>query len=255
MAGRSSRGLGDVLDYFIPEDEQSEARARARARVEDRSEHPTRWAFVASPERLLHCALAVELAGALARSSGETSIVATFAPHPLLPSAERARWQTVSPSASAEVQADALAREIASRPLAGALIAVAPQQLSAVLGAPEGCGICGLVLPVDASSRGLSDVLSTLRNLGHPSHPLRLGVVFVGSGEPSESLFRRLEGATRRQLGLLIEALGTVERESSDFRSLLAGRALVDAEPEAKSSRALARICERLRRSPTGVHA
>ena len=53
------RGLGDVLHYFIPEEEQVAARARAR---DAPASTPVRWALLSDPLRPLDRSLATDLA-------------------------------------------------------------------------------------------------------------------------------------------------------------------------------------------------
>ena len=68
------RDLGDVLHYFISEDEQREARQR---RI-DGGAPPACWCLPATPERPLSCAVAVDLAVAAERNGLRAEILAPF---------------------------------------------------------------------------------------------------------------------------------------------------------------------------------
>ncbi len=246
-AGRASRGLADVLHYFIAEDEQAEARSRASHGASVAAPSVAPWLFAAEPDRPLSAALAADLAHALASPGASPQIFATFAPHPLLPRPTRELWRVVTIGPGHSLGA-ILARAAGDPGSSTELLALTTTALSELLPTLSPGTVSGVILPVDRSSRGLAQALALLRALPRPGHWLRIGVLFVGSGggEPPEDLFRKLDGAARRQLGIGLEQLGFLERATADFRSLLTGVSIFDADPEAPSARALLRVCRRL---------
>ncbi len=246
-AGRAGRGLGEVLHYFIAEDEQAEARSRAGHGATVTAPSVAPWLFAAQPDRPLGAALALDLAHALAGPGVSPQILATFAPHPLLPPTARELWRVVTIGPGHSLGA-ILARAADDPGGTAALLALTTDALTELLPTLSPGTVSGVILPVDTSSRGLAQALALLRALPRPGHWLRIGVLFVGSGRgaPPEGLFRKLYGAARRQLGIGLEQLGSLERAAADFRSLLTGISIFDADPEAPSARALLRVCQRL---------
>ena len=81
----------------------------------------------ASPERLLWCALALELAGALAAERGQARVLAAFAASPLLPEVPGVRIEARE-RAPAEL-ADLLADVPADEP---ALVLERPERIAAL---------------------------------------------------------------------------------------------------------------------------
>ena len=233
---RADRGLGEVLHFFISEEEQAEARERAGRQ---RPAAPARWCLVAHPGRPLHAALAVELARGRAGREGRARGVTLVQRSPFVPRAAGVDWRV--PDAPTP---EALSEALEQQPRA--VLVLTPERAAALLPLLRPELIDGVILPVDTSARGVALALSQLRQLGRACGSRPLFALFTGASEPGEPLFRRLQGATRRQLGIEIEYLGTLERTPADFRSLLAGSAVADREPDAASVAALARICERL---------
>ena len=236
---RAERGLGEVLHFFISEEEQAQARDRAGRKRAAAPAPPARWCLIAHPDRPLHAALAVELARGLAGADAAARVVALAGRSPFVPRAERVDWYV--PAAPTP---EALAAALEQAPQV--VLVLSPDSAAALLPPLRPDLIDGVILPVDKAARGVALALSQLRQLENvcASHPV--AALFVGASEPSEPLFRRLVGAARRQLGITIENLGTLERTPADFRSLLAGSAVADAEPDAASVETLARICRRL---------
>ena len=247
-AGRSGRGLDEVLHYFIGEDEQAEARARsARRALETRDPGPEPelrarasppWCFAAQPGRLLCAALALELARAMAAPGAEPRLLATFPAHPLLARGARS-WQVLR---EGETVPEALAR------LPGAsLVVLTVAELAVLLPTLSAGATAGVVVPVETSSRGLAQALAVLRALPRPAPELRVGALCVGSAaDAADAVFRRLDAAARRQLGLELELLGGLQRTGADYRGLLRGVSVFESDPDAPSVVALGRVRRRL---------
>jgi hypothetical protein len=256
QSDKTGRGLSEVLHYFIPEDEQAELRARSAEPPPERKAEPepelepkpeavpspalapSRWCLVVHPERPLHAALAVDLAHALAGRGGASELVATVSPPRLVPHAEQVAWRV------ADDAADGLERCLSAT--TRALLVLTPEQLERLLPQLPAGLLDGVILPIDASSRGLAAALPLLRPLRGVSNSLRIGALFLGADDPGRSLFARLNGAARRQLGVAIENLGALKRSAEDFRLLLEGRSTLDADPDSASSRALRDVARRL---------
>jgi hypothetical protein len=250
-AGRPSRGLDEVLHYFIDEDEQRDARAEVQAEPAGRVSAP--WCLVVQPARPLATWLVLELAEALAKNGASAMPLCGFDPHPLVEDAARSRWRRI-----ADGPADGLAKRLCSEldATTPVLVALAAEDLTALLPALAPGRIAGLILPVDASSRGLSQALGLLRALPRSVSGLRIAVLCLGSTEgEGPAVFRKLDGAARRQLGIRLESLGELRRASPDFRALLRGGSVLRDDPEAPSARALLRVRERLGRPAQATNA
>jgi len=223
-----SRNLGDVLHYFIPEDEQSAARARAREAGRDESAPATpgpapRICLPASPERLLWCALALELAGALAAERGQARVLAAFPASPLLPEVPGVRVDARE-RAPGEL-AEAIAQAPADEPV---LALERPEQLAAFLSGPQRALIDAVLLPVDGASWGVARALRLLRELAPALAGTRVLTWVVGadSGSDAAALGERLASAARRQHGLDVEVAPALPRDPALYRALLRGESV-----------------------------
>ena len=256
---RKGRGLDEVLNHYIDEDEQAEARARAGAEQPRQPDaaRPTRppslpWCFAAQPGRPLSCALALDLARALSAPDPDAQLLATFPVHPLLASHARGAWHTLESDDGGPPLA-ALARNL--RPDV-ALLALTPAELASLLPQLTPGAVAGAILPVDSSSRGLAQALAVLRSLPRPGPWFRIAVLCLGTnGSGDQAVFRKLDGAARRQLGIGLEPLGALPRDRADDRSLLTGVSVLDSEPGAPSALALLRVRERLQDGHASAHA
>lgn len=241
------RGLEDVLHYFIPENEQEEARQRASEQARSKTAEPGCWCLVSSPERPLAGALAAELAATWLSRGASARILAPFSPPPFLPRVEGLHWQLLDGDAAKAdlARAVALARDqVASH----TLILWPPESLGqAIQAVPTGL-LRALIVPVDAAQWGLEPALGLLRQLGRLPAGLRVGAILAGAApsEPGRALFRTLASAARRQLGLRLELLGEISRDATSFRSLLSGVAAVELDASAASSRSMRDLCLRL---------
>ncbi len=269
---RANRGLGDVLHFFIPEEEQEEAR-RAQPEAAERrpgalerevgtpasplpeapetavvssSARGVRWCVPASPGRTLACALAVDIAATLARGGCKGRVLAAFEPGPFLPEAASVSWETLHGLAQDPTDLDV---RLAELPAAEhALVLVAPEVLTRVVGGLRRERLDGLLLPVDSAAHELARALGWLREFREKLPRLRMGVVLLGAADPNAAdlLFRKLAGAARRQLGLELERLGELRRDGACDRSLLHGVSVVDVDAEGDAVKALAALCENL---------
>ena len=222
-----SRNLGDVLHYFIPEDEQTAARARTRESAAEphapeaapRGPAP-RICVPASPERLLWCALALELAGALAAERGQARVLAAFAASPLLPEVPGVRVDARE-RAPAEL-ADLLADVPADEP---ALALERPERIAALLSRAR---VDAVLLPVDGASWGVARALRLLRELAPALAATRVLTWVVGADSASDAaaLGERLASAARRQHGLDVEVAPALPRDPALYRALLRGESV-----------------------------
>ena len=265
--GTRRRGLGDVLHYFISDEEQAQARARSAARELQRtdparepgappfpepppnelSELPrtrTRWCVPASPERPLSCLLATELAAALARPAGRALILAPFVPVPRPPRAAGVRWRefAAEPGAVGR-ELDRVADEVA------VLIALPPRDLPEHLAGLGAGRLDGLILPLDARSNGASRALALLRQLAPRAPELAIGVVIIDAEDETAETraFERLARAARRQLGVSVEKLGAVPSDPARYRSLLRRVSLLELADDCPAARGLEALGSRLR--------
>lgn len=242
------RGLEDVLHYFIPEDEQREAREKVRETEDAQpvrksgeaapAHAPTRWCVPIDPRRPLACGLAVDLGVALRREGAVVEIAAPFPPAFVRPGADLP-WRTL--------RQDFDTADLEASP--GVLLLLPPTEVAACVSRLDPRALDGVLLPIESTPQGLRDALSILRAL--PAEGLRICVVVVvgQEGEGDESL-ARLKGAARRQLGLEIESLGILQRDRESFRSLLFGVSVLELDAEAGSARSLRALGERLAASP-----
>ncbi|MEX2209015.1 MAG: hypothetical protein WEF50_22590 [Myxococcota bacterium] len=236
------RNLGDVLHYFISEEEQREARNAAQVRERAEQPAPTRaprYCLPADRERPLACALALELASGMAGGSGGACVLSSFAPSPLLPRVPGVRW----------VANDDLAGALAGVSSAEPAIAVErPGRLGALLGRIPAGELDGVVLPVDAAPWGLGKTLGFLRELAPALAGRRVLGLVVGapSVEAAASLIARLGAAARRQHGVEIELLGELARDAESYRSLLRGESLHALDAKSATAQSLRALCQRL---------
>lgn len=220
------KNLGDVLHYFIPEDEQSAARAREpEPEVEpDLPPGPApRICMPVGPDRLLWCALALELAGALASESGAARVEAPFPASPLLPVVPGVR--VTARARSLEALGAALAEIPRDEPV---LALTRPEELATFLVRPERVLLDGVLLPVDASPAGVARALRLLREVAPALGRMRVLAWVVGarsSGEASD-LAERLAAAARRQHGLEVEVVPALPSDPALFRALLRGESV-----------------------------
>lgn len=244
MAGR---GLEKVFDYLVSPEEQSEAQRRTRDRSEDGPPPaPVRWCIGASSDRPLACALAVDLAVALARSGCPTRILAGFERPVLLARTRDVPWLVFDPGGESQ----SLFRELARLPeAASALVIIPPGELAATLGTLPRGAVEGVLLPVDAAPWGLPQALTRLRPLGRDASWLRIGTILLGArgGDQAMALFRQLERAARQQLHLAVERLGELQRDAASFGSLLRGVSVLDFDADAPSSRQVLALSRSLR--------
>lgn len=218
------KNLGDVLHYFIPEDEQSEARARTAP--EPGTSAPAgpapRVCLPASPDRLLWCALALELAGALAAERGCARVEASFPTSALLPEVPGVELR------AGERPPAALASALAAVPSEEPALALERPERVPELLARAGRGLDALLLPVDASPAGVARALRMLRELAPALAGVRVCAWVVGASTALEAteLGERLAAAARRQHGLAIEVAPALPRDPALFRALLRGESL-----------------------------
>ena len=265
---RAGRGLDEVLHYFISEEEQAEARAGRNASapgvepvpgappaagVESAARRP--WCLAVEPARPLSVELAVEIGRALAGDLSRGEIVASFPPHPLLPTSERVGWRVIVREGDEEL-GGAVGRALDRVPEnTHSLLVLTPSDVSQLLRSAAAERIRGLVLAVDTSNRGLGQALALLRSLPRRTSSLRVGVILISSGEATAPMYTKLKGAAQRQLGMALEQLGVLEREAGDYYALLRGVPLLDAAPDARSARSLTEISARLAEPDAAVDA
>jgi hypothetical protein len=233
------RNLGDVLHYFISEEEQEEARNAARNRAQQATLRAPRYCLPADPERPLACTLALELAGGMAAELGSARVLAAFEPSPLLPRVPGVRWEVWSDLALA------LAAAAPDEPL----IAVErPDELGALLGRLPADALDGVVLSVEAASWGLARTLGYLRVLGPALDGRRVLGLVVGAQTPTAAaeLGARLTGAARRQHGIEIERLGELTRDAESYRTLLRGESLHALGEGSETAQSLRTLCQKL---------
>ncbi len=241
------RGLEDVFDYLVPPEEQRAALegAASPAPAVVTAGPPVRWCLPAEPDRLLACALAVELAAGLVRAGRPAGVIATFARPRLAPRAEGVEWETVTPGDTGP--GAALATSLDARPGADAIVAAPPGELPGVLRELGARRVEGLLLAVDARPAGLRSALGQLRRIS-PARELRIGAVLLGTADAdAESAFRVVDGAARRQLGRALEPLGALCADATSYRALLQGRPAVELDRESPASRQLLALCGKLR--------
>ena len=236
------RNLGDVLHYFISEQEQQEARSAALSRERPPQPSPARaprYCLPADPERPLICSLALELASGMASERGGARVLSSFPPSPLLPRVPGVRWE-VSPE---------LAEALAAVPGDEPVIAVErPARLGALLGRLPANALDGVVLPVEAAAWGLGKALGFLREIAPALASRRVLGLVVGAETPSAAadLIARLAAAARRQHGVAIELLGELARDADSYRSLLRGESLHALGAESATAQSLRTLCQRL---------
>ncbi|MBM4335998.1 MAG: hypothetical protein FJ108_08800 [Deltaproteobacteria bacterium] len=236
------RNLGDVLHYFISEEEQREAREAARARATPPLAQPSRaprYCLPADPERPLSCALALELAGGMGAAGRPARVISSFPASPLVPRVRCASW---------EVCADPAVALAAISDDVPAIAVERPARIGAMLGRIAADGIDGVLLPVELAAWGLGRALGLLRELAPALAGRRVLALVVGSDSPvaAADLIARLSSAARRQYGVGIELLGELARDEQSYRSLLRGESLHALEDESATGRSLRALCQRL---------
>jgi hypothetical protein len=238
------RGLGDVLHYFISEEEQAEARdASESARLRMPSPGRVRWLICAEPVRPLSCALAVDLAAALRDRGVRTQILSPFAPPFVYAAPSEIPWHAVTEPSLARDALDAVP------PGAGALFLLPAAELRRWFGElARRDALEGILVSVDAATRGLPQAMTTLRELRQPLPARRVGALVVGAGDDESAgrVFRRLASAASRQLGLEIEPLGGLSHDRASFRSLLRGRPVLEVDADSASARCVREVSVRL---------
>lgn len=250
-----ARGLGDVLHFFIPEDEQRGARERVAARTgsTDSRDRP-RVCLLASPERPALCALAVDLAAALSAGNPGATLLAPF-PRPLgAPRASDVRWEVADGSDDAGLSP--LLHRFETLPAERTvLLLVPPARLAALLEHPVTRTLDGLLLPVDATARGSARALRWLADAGNGVGRMRIGALLIGAAGPeqAETWGEEFARAARRQLGLEVQILGNLERDESSYRSLLHGRSVVELDSASRASISLREVAARLARWHAGA--
>jgi len=236
------RNLGDVLHYFISEEEQREARSSAQVRERPPQAAATRaprYCLPADPERPLCCALALELASGMTGASDQASVLSSFAPSPLLPLVPDVRWRAVDDLAGS------LSEVARDEP---AIAVERPARLAALLGRIPVAELDGVVLPVDTAPWGLGKTLGFLRELAPALAGHRVLGLVVGAPnhEMAAQLIARLAAAARRQHGVEIELLGALARDAESYRSLLRGESLHALGAESTTAQSLRVLCQRL---------
>ncbi|MFI5314235.1 MAG: MinD/ParA family protein [Myxococcota bacterium] len=231
------KNLGDVLHYFIPEDEQSAALERGAP--PDLARHPPseaerssrgpapRVCVPAGPDRLLWCALALELAGALAAERGGARVEMSFAASPLLPSVPGVRLRALerAPAALAGALAEVPGDE-------AVLVLERPEQLAQFLAQPERALLDCVLLPVDASASGVARALRVLREIAPAlaGMPVFAWVVGARSSREASELGERLCAAARRQHSVEVEVAPALPSDPALFRALLRGESVHAAD-------------------------
>jgi len=237
------RNLGDVLHYFISEEEQAEARRAAETRERPAAAAPKRaprYLMPADPQRPLTCALALELASGMAGEAGDARVLSSFAPSPLLPRVAGVGWETCPDPAGA----------IEAAPDFAAVIALErPARLAALVGRVAAHRLDGLVLPIAAAPWGLGKALGLLRELAPALANRRVLGLVVGApgGDAAAQLVARLSGAAERQHGVSVELLGGLARDAESYRALLCGESLRALGASGASAQSLHALCERLK--------
>ncbi len=235
---RARRGLGDVLQYFISDEEQAEARARAR-----RPRGAARWAIAADVARPLSCALVADLATALARCGAPVEVIATARPSWLSPESAGVRWRLTEPGA------DALGRALAELPAGSPALIALPLDalLDAARALPDG-SLRGIALAAGTSAGAVLRALATLRKLAPLRERIEIGVIVAGaaSSEEAEAVYQQLRGAAQRQLGLRLLRLGALPRDAAAARALLRGVPILELDAGTAAARGLAAAGERL---------
>jgi hypothetical protein len=236
------RDLGDVLHYFISDEEQRELRERSAAQQAPPA--PLRWWLPVAPERLLHCALALDLAAALARDAGAVRVLAPFAPPGLLAPGSAVTWESLrGDDASAVLQRRLAALDTAER----VLVLVPPAALHAALGRSS-ARADALILPVDATPSGLARALGWLRALEAEQRAIPIGAALLGAADADDArrLAAQLSRAALRQLGLRVEPLGELRPDAASSRALLRGLPVLEVDSGSAAAASLRALSSRL---------
>jgi hypothetical protein len=267
------RGIEDVLHFFIPEEEQRppagtaappeepvdhDAGAPRAVRLDaqgpspfgmDRESsaapHCARWGIPVGPEQLFGCALAVDLAGAFAHTYGEGVVLAPFAPPPFAP--------RLPPGVSWErfVLGDGETPCLAptgTRFDVPAVVLWPPGHLARLGAGATELDLDGFLIPVDAAPWGLDRALRWIERMGVAARGLRLRVVLIGlaSWREANEVFERLAAECRVRSAVELDLAGQIPRDRSSYRSLLAGRPVLEIDHEAMSARSLEELSRRL---------
>jgi hypothetical protein len=249
----AGRGIDKVFDFLVSPDEQREVRRQAEKRVAgDDPLSAVRWCIGASAERPLACALAVDLAVALARSGRPTRILAGFERPPLLARSSTVPWIAFD----LEGESRSLSGELGKLPEdCSAIVIIPSRELPASVGALPRGTLDGVLLAVDTAPWGLSHALDRLRPLGQEAPWMRVGAILLGArgGDRAVALFHQLERAARQQLQLVVERLGELQRDATNFESLLHGVSALDLDADAPSSRQVLALSRRLQHGSPSV--
>ncbi len=239
------RGIEDVLEFFIPEEEQEPRTPPGWTDDAHEPVRPVRWGIPVGPEQILGCALAVDLADAFAHAFGEGMVLAPFAPPPLAPRMPPGvRWEQFAlgdPGTSGFPS-------LGSRSDAPAVVLWPPNRLSELGPSTVELGLDGLLLPVEAAPWGVARALRWIDRLGTTARTLRLRVVLLGlaSWREANTVFEQLAAECRAHSKVEIDLAGQIPRDRSSYRSLLAGRPLLEIDHEATSARSLEELSRRL---------
>jgi len=252
-----ARGLGDVLHFFISEEEQRGARERAVARNGGGavSESGPRVCLLAAPERPVLCALAVDLAAALSAHHSGATLLAPFPRPACAPRASGVCWEFAEGIGGGQA---ALLRRFETLPVrSAALLLVPPDGLAELLEHPTARALDGLLLPIDTTARGSARALRWLIAAGNGIARMRIGALLIGaaSAEQAESQGEDFAHRARRELGLEIQILGNLERDASSYRALLHGRSVVELDSSSRASISLREVATRLVRWHTAAAA
>lgn len=236
------RNLGDVLHYFISEEEQREARGAAHARERPVQASPARaprYCLPGESERPLTCSLALELACGMTTELRGARVLSSFPLSPLLPRVPSVRWEA----------SDDLAAALTAVPSDQPTIVVErASRLGALLRRLSEHALDGVVLPVEAAAWGIGKALGFLRELAPALANRRVLGLIIGAGTPSAAadLLAVLAAAARRQHGVEIELLGQLARDPESYRSLLRGESLHALGAESETAQSLRSLCQRL---------
>lgn len=211
--------------------------------------------MLAPADRPALCALAVDLAAALASAGDGATLLAPFARPLGAPRAAGVHWEVAESIDGSLAPLLHRCETLPSEP--AALVLVPPDRLAALLDHPIARSLDGLLLPVDATARGASRALGWLSAAGNDLGRMRIGALLIGasSTEQAEANGEELARAARRQLGLEIQVLGNLVRDASSYRSLLLGRSVVELDSASRASRSLREVAARLARWHAGAAA
>jgi hypothetical protein len=171
----------------------------------------------------LWCALALELAGALAAESGSARVEASFPGSALWPSVPGVR--VTAEARDSESLARALAGSPSDEPV---LVLQRADQIAELLTRPERALLDGVLLPVDASAPGIARALRLLREIAPAlaGMPVLAWVVGARTTREASELAARLASAARRQHGIEVVVVPALASDPALFRALLRGESV-----------------------------